>query len=915
MNRFLAALRNFVGGRRIDRETNAELRAYLDLSASEHERQGLSPDDARRRARVDLGSVLAVADDVRDARAGQRVETLWRDLRYAVRTLRHAPAYTIAVVGVLALGIGANTAVFSLVRGVLLNPIPLPDGAGLVRVVHTPPPASFPGIKVFAVSPANYLDWKAQNHVFEETAVYQTFRRTLTGGDQAESVPVAAVEPSLFAVVRTRPAIGRPFDVSEAVPGHDQVAIVSMGFWRQHFGDAPLAGQTVMLDNRRYALIGVMPASFTWQEWAMTNASIWVPLAWDATERAVRDNHNYQVVARLRPGMTVADARADMDAISKRLARDYPKEDTDWGALVLSLRELVVGDVRQPLLILAGAVGFVLLIAVANAANLMLGRALGRRRELAIRLAIGGSRRRVIEQLLMEALVVAVATAAIAWALAKGALTVFSTFLADQLPRATEVAMDGRMFAFALVVSVTTGLAAALGPAMAASRTGLQATLKRGMGRGVFSGTGQASRRWLVGAEVALSLVLLVGAGLMIRSTSVLAHVDRGFDPSHLVPLTVGLPRLLPDLRAFRRPTAETAAAFNWPRPPTAASRLFISTPDSAKYTSPAQASQFFDRTLEGIRALPAVKSAAFVDAVPLTGGSIQPFNIVGRPPTSATDTLAMETRTASPGYLKTLGIPLVRGRDVDAHDAHAVLVSATAARAFWPNEDPVGQRLTFTFSPGVTWDVVGVVGDVKLEGLDSTASAAAAYQWQAERPWTYEVFVARTTGSPTRMAAPIVGVIHDIDPELPARDVSTMDETIAATTASRRFEEDVLILFALVALVLAAAGLYSVLAHLVRGRAREIAVRSALGATVADVLLMVLVEAAKPTLVGLAIGLAGALLLAPVLKTLVFGVTTFDPTTLAAVMMVMLAVAIVAGVGPAYRAVRLDPVRVLRDE
>jgi putative ABC transport system permease protein len=866
MNRFLAAVRNLVGGRRVDSDTDAELHAYLDLSAGERERQGLSPDDARRRARVDLGSVLAVADDVRDARAGQRFETLWRDLRYAVRTLRHAPAYTIAVVGVLALGIGSDTAVFSLVRGVLLNPIPLPDGAGLVRVVHTPPQASFPGIKVFAVSPANYLDWKAQNHVFAETAVYERSRRTLTGGDQAESVKVAVVEPSLFAVVRTRPAIGRPFDVSEAVPGHDQVALVSMGFWRQHFGDAPLAGQTVMLDNRRYAVIGVMPASFTWPAWAITDASIWVPLAWDATERAVRSNHNYLVVARLKPGMTVADAQAEMDAISKRLARDYPKEDTDWGAMV-----------RRPLLILAGAVGFVLLIAVANAASLMLGRAFGRRRELAIRLAIGGSQRRVIEQLLMEALVVAVATATIGWALAKGALSVFGTFLSDQLPRAAEVAMDGRMFTFALIVSVATGLAAALGPAVAASRAGLQSTLRRGMGQGVLSGTGQATRRLLVGVEVALSLVLLAGAGLMMRSTAALARVDPGFDPSHLVTVTVGLPR--------------------------------------GKYASPAQASQFFDRTLDGIRALPGVTSAAFVDAVPFTGGSIQPFTIVGRPPVRATDELAMGTRTASPGYLKTLGIPLIRGRDLDAHDAHAVLVSATAARTFWPDQDPLGQHLTFTFTPAVTWDVVGIVGDVKLEGLDSTASAAAAYQWQSERPWTYEIFVALTTGPPAQMAAPILGIIHGVDSDLPAREVSTMDETMAATTASRRFEQDLLALFALVALVLAAAGLYSVLAHLVRGRAREIAVRSALGANVADVLRMVLVEAAKPTLGGLVLGLAGSLLLGPVLKTLVFGVTTFDPTTLAAVMLVMLVVAIVAGVGPAYRAVRLDPVKVLRDE
>jgi putative ABC transport system permease protein len=877
VNRVLAALRNLFAGRRVDRDTEEELRAYLAFSADEQERRGLGRPEAERAARLDLGGLDAVQDRVRDVRSGHRLAAMAQDLTYAVRTLVHAPAFTAAVVGVLALGIGANTAIFSIVSGVLLRPIPVPDGASLVRLLHTPPAASFPGIRVFAVSPANYLDWKAENTVFDGMAAYGLASMTLTGGDRAEPLTVARVDPTLLPLVGTQPALGRVFLPDEAQPGHGQVAVVSMGFWRGHFGDAALSGQSIQLDGERYTIVGVMPARFTWPAWSITAAAAWVPLVWTNEERAVRDNHNYQVTARLKPGVTLAQARADMDRVSGLLAQAYPKEDTGWGAVVIPLQELVVGDVRQSLFVLLGAVGFVLLIASANAANLLLGRALGRRKELAIRTALGATRRRVMQQLLVEALLIATAAGLAGALLSQVSLAVFAAFLADELPRAGEVTLDGRVLGFTIAVSLLTGLVAGLGPAWSASRTSLHDTLKQGLGRTGGTTPGRLGRRLLVGGEVALSLVLLVGAGLMIRSIQALARVDLGFDPAHVLTLTVRIP--------------------------------------TTKYPTAAKQSQFFDQTLARMRAEPGVLSAGFVDAPPLTGGSTQPFAIVGRPAVGAPDQQVMAVRTFSPDYLKTMRIPLLRGRDVDPHDAHAVVVSQAAVRAFWPTQDPLGQQLTFAFAPGAIWDVVGVAGDVKLGGIDAVGMTATVYQWQAERPWTYAVFVVRTSGSPADMTGPLERAIHDIDPDQPVRQVSTMDDTVALTTASRRFEEQVLTLFAGIALLLAGAGLYSVLAHAVRGRAREIAVRTALGAHPASIVRLVLLEAATPTLGGLVVGLGSAALLTPALNTLVFGVGAFDTLTLASVSILIFFVACLAGLAPAYRAARLDPVRVLRDE
>jgi predicted permease len=523
------------------------------------------------------------------------------------------------------------------------------------------------------------------------------------------------------------------------------------------------------------------------------------------------------------------------------------------------------------------AVGFVLLIASANAANLMLGRALSRRKEIAIRTALGATRRRLIQQVLVESLFTGMMAGLAGVALAGLALFAFRSMLSDLLPRAADVSLEPRVLAFSLGLSVATAIATGLIPALSVGRARVQDTLKKGLGRTATTSSGRRGRAVLVAVEMAFSLVLLVGAGLMIRSLQALARVNLGFDASHVATLTLNLP--------------------------------------PAKFPTPASRSQFFDDALTRLRALPDVRSAAFVSDVPLAGGSMQPFSIVGRPAASTADQNEIAVREFSPGYLQTMRIPLLRGRDVSPRDAHAVLVSNAAARAFWPGADPLGQHLQFQFTPGVTWDVVGVVGDVQLQGLESTSQAAVAYQWEAERSWTAAVFVARTGGPPAGAAEPMRRAIHALDPDQAVRDVSTMDETIAATLATRRVEEQLLGVFAVVAILLAAAGLYAVLAQTVRGRSREIAVRMALGATSASTVGMIVAEGALPTVLGVVVGIVGSALLVPVLKTMVFGVQAFDPLTLASVAGIMLAVAALAGLAPAYRAVRLDPVRILREE
>jgi predicted permease len=508
MRRLVALVTNLFRGRRVDRDTEAELSEYLAHAEDAYEARGLSPADARRAARLDLGGLAQVAEGVRDARTGSRVEAFWRDLLYALRVLRRAPGFVLSVAGVLALGIGATTAIVSIVNGVLLRPLPIRDGEGIIRLFHAPPAASFPGIPRFALSPANYLDWKARSQVFADMAAYGFRGASLTGGQNAESVSIARVEPNIFRLLDAAPIMGRLFTAEEAQPGHDRALIVSASFWHTHFGDSPLTDQTLLLDRERYAIVGVMPATFEWPAWTITASSLWMPLAWTNEDRAERSNHNYQAIGRLKPGVTLAAASANLEAVSAQLAREYPKENAGWGSTLVPLTELIVGPVRQSLFVLLAAVACLLLIASANVSNLILNRSLERRKEMALRTALGATRGRVIRQTLMETALLGLIAGAAGAGLAALTLSLFRKFLTDQLPRASEVSLDGRVLAFTIGVSLAMALLAGLGPAIRASRVSLQDTLKRGLGRTDADGTSRRSRRLLVGAEVALSLML-----------------------------------------------------------------------------------------------------------------------------------------------------------------------------------------------------------------------------------------------------------------------------------------------------------------------------------------------------------------------------------------------------------------------
>jgi putative ABC transport system permease protein len=807
------------------------------------------------------------------------MRTLVADLRYALRILVRAPSFSLAVVAVLALGIGANAAIFSIVNAVLLRPLPFEEPDRLVRLFHVPPQATFPGMPTFSVSPANFYDWKRDARLFERIAIYrfQQFILAGTGGGNAESVITGAVGADFFEIVRTKPQLGRVFLPEEDAPGRSHVVILSNGFWKRHFGGAPDAvGRTLLLDGEAYTVVGVMSPGFTVASWGVTARDLWVPLAYDEQRRAVRDNHNAQVVARLAPGVTVAQAKSEMDVISTRLEREYPQANAGWGATVIPLQELIVGDIRMSLVMLVAAVALVLLIACANVGNLLLARALGRQKEIAIRSALGAGRGRVFQQLLVEALVLAMAGGAAGLLVARASLSAGATLLARQIPRADEITMDGRVLLFVVAASVVTALVAGALPAIRAGRSDLNDALKEG-GRSDAGTVGNRTRRLLIVCEVALSVVLLMGAGVMLRSLFALRHVDAGFDPRNVLTMRVGLPE--------------------------------------TRYKTPAQISAFFDTALARLRALPGVEVAGAIDDLPSQGGSVQPMVIEGKTELLPRDQPTVEVRKITPGYLRAMRIPLLRGRDVAENDVEVMLVSRSAAKLLWGDVDPIGRHATLPLqSKTIVKEVVGIVGDVK-QGELSAATAPTIYEFTRERDWRGLMLVMRTAVPPASLGQAAAGVVRAIDPQQPVEDIRPMQDVLDETLTSQRFSALLLAIFAGVALALASVGIYSVLSYIVRGRSREIGIRTALGARTGDVVRLVLFEGMTPAMIGIAAGALAALLAARLLERLVFGVSASDPLTLAAVAGTLAAVALLASLLPAYRASRLDPLKVLRAE
>jgi putative ABC transport system permease protein len=812
---------------------------------------------------------------------------LTQDIRYGLRQLRKSPGFTMIAVITLALGIGVNTAIFSIVNSVLLRPLAFQDPNRLVRIWHVPPAKSFPGLTTFSVSAANYIDWEKQNHVFERMAICTGRDFTLTGGQTPEQVEASAVSSGFFATLGVQPMLGRVFYAEEDQPGRSNVVVLSHRFWQEHFGsNADIVGHNINLDGQSSLVAGVMPPSFRFPEFAQ----MWTPMAWTDKERAVRGEHHYVVIARLKPGIDVKQAQAEMSTISDRLAQQYPEDDKGWGAVVVPLHEDLVSDVRPALLVLMGAVAFVLLIACVNVANLALAKTLSRQKEIAIRTALGASSARVFRQILVETVLLALVGGAIGLANAHFWIRLIMAFLGDKLPRAVEVGVDLRVLIFTAAISLLTGIIAGVLPALRLSRGDVNQALKQGLGRTDSDSSGHRTRSILVIAEVALSLVLLFGAGLMIRSFQQLHHVDPGFDSHGLLTMTVSVA--------------------------------------SAKFPAAGQQIRFFDQVLRHVRALPGVAFAAVIDDLPLNeNGSHQPVAIEGRPVVPTSEQPEVDVRVVTPGYMSAMRIPVQRGRDFADTDIAGkptvILISESMARQFWPGEDPIGKHLTQSFFPGIVREVVGVVGDVKLDGLDQTRPSATLYVPldQASAPvnggWVSfpMTLVVRSAVSPRGLVSVVSNAVHDVDRDIPVLDILPMDDLVSNSVSQQRFNMLLLGSFAGLALLLAAIGIYSVLSYSVKRRVQEIGVRLALGARIGDVLRMVVVEGMKPTLLGVAIGTAGALALGRVLSSLIFQVKAADPITFLAVAVLLVMVALLASVVPAYRAAKVDPMVALRYE
>ena len=867
------------GSARSERELSAELESHLQLHIDDNIRAGMTPQEARRRAVLALGGVDQTKEQYRDRRGLPALESFLRDLRYGVRTLIKSPGFAIAGIVILGLGIGVNSAIFTVVNTVVLRPLPFADSDRIVSLLQTPPPALFTD-PVFPISPANFIDYVEQSQVLEKAAIYRTGRQTLTGQGEPEAVIALRASADFLPILGVSPYIGRGFTKADDSAGEQPSVLLSDAFFKSRFGGNPgIIGKTITLNGVAHTVIGVVPPITAF----MQRAQLFVPLAWTAKDRVIRNNHNYLAIAKLKAGIEMVRAQADLDAISKRLEAAYPDDNKDWGANVQPLHQRMVGDVRTSLLVLLGAVAFVLLIACANLANLMLVRTHSRAKEIAVRGALGASRVRVIQQLLAEGLVLGAGGGIAGFVAATYGVDALVTAFGTALPRASEVAVDGRVLAFTAAIAVATGLAAAFVPAWKLSGRDASEALRIGPGRGNSSSGQGRIRNLLVVSEVALALMLLIGAGLLMRSLSGLRAVDPGFDPSHTLTGTIIIP--------------------------------------NAKYSTPEQRNQFFDRVLENVRALPGVQAAGWTDNVPLQGGSTQYVAVEGQPPMKESEMPVVAVRMASPGYFAASKIQLLAGRDFTDADGYGkpavIIVSEGTAKRFFPNQNPLGRHITLTMMTKEPATIVGVVREVKLGALDATEaeSETAIYAPAAQFAFNGATIVMRTAGDPAGMTRSLISAVRAVDAEQPVLDIATMEDIVEESLGQRPFAMLLLTAFAALALVLASVGIYSVLAYTVRQRVREIGIRMALGAPSRGVLRLVVIEGLKPTLLGVVIGLALAAALVRVMSSLLYGVNQHDPRTFSIVAVMMLAVGVIATLLPAWRATRVDPIVTLRSE
>jgi predicted permease len=812
------------------------------------------------------------------------MESLWLDLRYGFRMLIRSPSFTIVAVGVLAVGIAAGTAIFSVVNAVLLRPLPYTEPDRLLLVQESLTKLS---LRTSAVSAAEYWDYKEGNEVFSNIACFTTENLNLTGQGEAARIQVARVSASLFPLLGVPSKLGRTFTEDEDKPGADAVILISERLWRTRFGsDAEIAGRSVKLDEKPYTIIGMMPARF---QFPLTDSTfsdavdLWAPLAMTDEEKTGRANSfDYGVIGRVKPGVSIEQAQSDIQAVAGRMQQAHPdvyKGNIEIAANVIGLEQEMVKPVRTVLLVLFGAVGLVLLVGCANVANLLLARSQARVKEMAIRTAVGASSRRLIRQLLTESLLLAILGGGLGLLLASWAVDLIVKFGPGNLPRLLEVKLDARVLLFTLAVSVVTGVIFGLAPAIHCSRVNLNESLKESGGRSSGSRASKRMRGALIVFETASALVLLIGAGLLIDSFIRLLRVPPGFNPEGVVVARTSMP-------AARYPKIELGKAM-------------------------------YKRALDGIGALPGVEAAGVASNLPLSDDWTIGFRIEGEDQS----TYHTSSNTwVSNDYFRAMGIQLLAGRGFTDDDREGVtpvvVINQTFARKHWPGEDPIGKRIRWG-GWGVEWlTVVGVVADVRTASLEKEP-APASYMpiFQVTRTRRNVVFIARTSGDPAALVSGMRDRIRAVDEELPVYDVRTMKNVIAESVEQRRFAMLLISIFAAVALLLASVGLYAVMSNLVAQRTREIGIRVALGARRGDVLKLVVRQGALLTLTGIALGLVCSFALTRTMESLLFGVSATEPLVFIVIPLLLTGVALGACLAPARRATKVDPMVALRYE
>ncbi|HKG48225.1 MAG TPA: ABC transporter permease [Pyrinomonadaceae bacterium] len=804
---------------------------------------------------------------------------LLHDLRYAVRLQRKNPGFTIVAVIALALGIGANTAIFSVVNTVLLRPLPYKDPERLVMVWED---ASRHGYPRDTPAAANYVDWRDQNQVFESMAAIADTSFNLTGAGDPERLEGRRVSANLFPLLGVDPQIGRVFTAAEDQPGAQRVVLLSYALWQRRFGGDPnIVGRALTLNGESHVVVGVMPARF---QLPSSDDQAWVPIAFTQQETGNRGRHYLQVLARLKPGVSLTQAQSEMSTIAARLQQQYPQFNTELGAAVQPLQEHLVGDIKPALLILLGAVGLVLLIACANVANLLLARAAVRQKEIAVRVALGARRWRLIRQFLTESVLLSTLGGLVGLAIAYGGLVLLKAFIPENISQAREISIDLKVLGFTFLVSVVTGVVFGLAPAVQAARFNQIDTLKEGGRDAATGGGGKVLRGLLVTAEVAISLVLLIGAGLLINSFLRLRNVDPGFRPDNLLTMKIVLPE--------------------------------------PKYAEIERRSAFYTDLIQRVQSLAGVRSAAVTTNLPLyrQGNSIG-ISIEGQPAPPPGQERIVVTRIISPGYFDTMGIPLLRGRQLTDQDTettpNAVVISETMARRYWPGEDAIGKRIAAgrVRSPEDWIQVVGVVKDVRQFELTAEPRPQMYLSYRQAGFFDPRDLVVKTDVDPSSLAATVRKAVWEIDKDQPVSNIQTMEAILADSIARQRFSMLLLAIFAAVALVLAGVGIYGVMSYSVAQRTHEIGIRMALGAQTGAVLKLAVGYGMKLVIAGIVIGLIAAFALTRVMSTLLFGVTATDPATFTLISLLLIAVAALASYVPARRATRVNPIIALRYE